>query len=533
MTRLRRHLLPHEPLQFSDHAPPLTRREFIARGLRGGMASVAALSLPALFANPRQAWAALSPDIAALRDSCGITVQGAGRIPFICFDLAGGANIAGGNVVVGGQGGQFDFLPTAAYAKLGLPPGMIPGANEPGAPLGGNGNHTNTRLGLAFHNDSGMLRGILDRASGSTVGNVNGAVLAARSENDTANNPHNPLYGIFRAGANGSLLPLCGTQNSDSGGNSVFPPLLFDASARPVKIDRPADVTGLVDTGRLVGLLSQADTVAVMESIARISNDKLNYVSTGITADAVLKDLVRCGYVKAADLADRFGNPDTLSVLADPLITGGSPIFTSAEITGDGEFARTASVMKLVVNGYAGAGCITLGGYDYHTGERGTGELRDRRAGQCIGACLEYAARVGVPLMIYVYSDGGVFSNGMIDDSNEGRGKGVWTGDDQQTAASFFLVYNPGGAPQLVAGTAAQQARRQQIGWYRNSGDVETGSSPVANNVNLLVEAVCLNYLALHGEQAQFSARFPQHGLGNPAAQDRLVAFEPIVSGTL
>ena len=33
--------------------------------------------------------------------------------------------------------------------------------------------------------------------------------------------------------------------------------------------------------------------------------------------------------------------------------------------------------MKLVVEGYAGAGCITIGGYDYHTGERGTGEIRD------------------------------------------------------------------------------------------------------------------------------------------------------------
>ena len=47
--------------------------------------------------------------------------------------------------------------------------------------------------------------------------------------------------------------------------------------------------------------------------------------------------------------------------------------------------------MKLVINGYAGAGCISMGGFDYHTGERGTGEQRDLRAGRCMGACLEYA----------------------------------------------------------------------------------------------------------------------------------------------
>ena len=62
--------------------------------------------------------------------------------------------------------------------------------------------------------------------------------------------------------------------------------------------------------------------------------------------------------------------------------------------------------MKLVVEGYAGAGTISMGGFDYHTGDRSTGELRDLRAGRCIGACLEFAARRGKPLMIYVFSDG-------------------------------------------------------------------------------------------------------------------------------
>ena len=49
--------------------------------------------------------------------------------------------------------------------------------------------------------------------------------------------------------------------------------------------------------------------------------------------------------------------------------------------------------MKLVVEGYAGAGTISMGGFDYHTGDRATGEVRDLRAGRCMGACLEYAAR--------------------------------------------------------------------------------------------------------------------------------------------
>ena len=54
----------------------------------------------------------------------------------------------------------------------------------------------------------------------------------------------------------------------------------------------------------------------------------------------------------------------------------------------------------------------------------------------------------------------------------------------------------------------------RQIGWFRADGSVETASSPAANNPNLLVETVVLNYMALHGEQSQFTTAFPSHGLG-------------------
>jgi hypothetical protein len=59
---------------------------------------------------------------------------------------------------------------------------------------------------------------------------------------------------------------------------------------------------------------------------------------------------------------------------------------------------------------------------------------------------------------------------------------------------------------------------------------VQRAATPAANNVNLLVNAVLLNYMALHGEQALFGGLFPNHGLGNATLQDRLTAFTPIVS---
>lgn len=502
------------PLLHDDHGKPRTRREFIAQGLMAGSATVFGASLFSLFGNPRMASAALSSDLETLKASCGIAVQGAGKIPFICFDLAGGANIAGSNVLMGKSGGQMDFLSTAGYNKLGLPGDMLP--NDPA--------FVNTEMGLAFHSDSGFLRGILQSTSAGTRAATDGAIIAARSENDTGNNPHNPMYGIHRAGADGSLLSLVGSQSSESGGNSLAPMNLINPEVRPTKIDRPSDVTGLVDVGDLIGILDQSDAVAVMESIQRISDTKMNQVNTGISTDEVVKDLVRCGYIKSADLADRFGNPAELNPELDLEIVGPTGIFSRDEFDNNREFRKTASVMKLVLNGYAGAGTITMGGYDYHTGERGTGERRDEQAGRCMGACLEYAARVGMPLMLYVFSDGSVSSNGRIDDSVDGRGKGEWTGDNQQTAASFFLVYNPAGRPTPI---------RRQIGFMRSDASVETASSPAANNVNQLVQTVLLNYMALHGEQGDFGTRFNGHGLGNGTSQDSLIAFSNLVNGTI
>ncbi|MVF13330.1 general secretion pathway protein GspF [Ketobacter sp. MCCC 1A13808] len=516
---------PNAPLLYPDHPLPKSRRDFIRQGLMTGAAGVLGPGILGLFANPNQAYAALAGDIASLRDGCGITVQGAGKIPFICFDLAGGANIAGSNVLVGQQGGQEDFISTAGYSKMGLPGDMVPGITNPGT---GVSEFIDRTMGLLFHSDSAFGRGIREKASVGALSNVDGAVIPARSDNDTGNNPHNPMYGIWRAGADGELLTLIGSRSSESGGNSMSPPMLMDTSVRPTKVDRPSDVTGMVDTGKLVGMLDQADVVNVMESIARISEQKMAAQNIGtVSRDEVIRDMVNCGYIKSADLADRYGNPATLDPASDPDIVGASGIFSSTEFN-DNEFQKTASVMKMVVNGFAGAGTVTMGGFDYHTGDRSTGETRDLRAGRCMGACIEYAHRVGVPLFLYVFSDGSVASNGMIDDSMDGRGKGVWTGDNSSTAASFFLVYNPSGRPGMTGAVPGRQ-----VGWFSANGSVNTSSSPAANNPNLLVETVVMNYMALHGEQNNFSAAFPSQGLGNSAMRDSLTVFQSIVSGVI
>ncbi len=538
MAKRKQPLHPDAPLLHRDHSRPVTRRDFLRQGFLSGTGMVMGGSLLGLLTNPRAA-RALSTDLTSLAQQieCALGGSGNGKIPFICFDLAGGANFAGSNVLVG-RDTPLDTLSTAGYSKLGLPGDMIPGIPETTPTATSNGDHTDTTLGLPFHSDSAMLRGILEKINVvGTAPNINGAVIPARSDNDTGNNPHNPMYGIAKAGINpqsgepegavGSVVTLIGSRNSDSGGNSMAPAMLIDPEIRPTKVDRPSDVTGMVDTGNLTGILNDpADVTAVMESVVRLSDNKLVNVNTQLANDGEVKDLVRCGYLKAADLAERFAGVNIDPSADGEIVDGVDPnvgragIFTQNEFDGDSEFRKTASVMKMVIDGYAGAGTITMGGYDYHTGDRETGERRDLRAGRCMGACLEYAARRGVPLMMYVFSDGSVASNGTLDNSVDGGGKGVWTGDNSSTACSFILVYNPNGPVTPL---------RQQIGYFRSDGSVETASSPAANNVNLLVETVILNYMALNGDIGQFPGLFTGFGANpSPALLDSLTAFAPL-----
>jgi hypothetical protein len=518
-----------EPLRHPDHPRPTTRREFIAQGFMAGGASVVLPSLAALLANPKIAHATLAPDIGAAVTSCGIT-QGAGMIPFICFDLSGGANIMGSNVLGGMKGGQLDFISVAGYSKLGLPGSMIPNSSTT--------NNIDSSLTLRYQSDSAQLRGIKSTFKNTAaMADVTGTLVPALSQNDTNTNPHNPMYGIWQAGARGALLDLIGTDSSVSGGNSMSPPNMINVAAQPSVIDRGQDTAGLVSTGSLSTLLPNANDVTnVLESMKRISDAKLSssviqtYASP--TAIANAQSVQACAYTKAAYLLNQYPNPGAVDPDDDPIIVGGSgSIFTTAEYQGSGDFQRTAAVMKLVIDGDAAAGTIQLGGYDYHTGERATGESRDFDAGQCIGAVLQYAAAKGKPVMIYIFSDGSLASDGTIDNSTGGRGKGVWTADNQNVAATYWLIYNPAGR----AATAQSSIEASlQLGYLNSDGSQNTNSSPAGNNVPNLVQMVVLNYLALHSanDLARWPTLWPNpntvNTLGSGSALDPLVMYQPL-----
>ena len=479
----------------SGHARPTSRREFLGRGLISGVSTVFLPSIATMLAKEAHAQSGCVIDNNPL--------LGAGKIPFIGIDQGGGANIAGSNVIVGGVGGQEDFISAAGYARLGLPEAIIP--QNVGV---------DRSFGVAMHPNSALLRGMLDKTSAATRANVNGTVIPARSENDTDNNPHNPVYGIARAGASGEFAATIGTRNSESGGRSEAPQSMIDASLRPTRISNRNEAIGLGGGG---GSVDGFPDGRVAEAAAVISALKLGQISEL----QATKELVQCGFDKAAATFNTAVAEADLDPNADPLLQN---IFAGGELD-DGDYRKAAAAMKIVINGYGGAGTIEYGGRDYHQQPRSQTDEKDFVVGQVIGASLEYAAQLAKPLMLYVFSDGAVSANtNLQEDDGNGVQKFRWENDNSGTAASVIFVYSPNGQPVLRNGAASQQ-----LGFYRSNGSIETGSSPFANSVTSLAEMVVLNYMALHGEQGMFGAVLNNPGIGTGAAVDPYIAFDPIV----
>jgi hypothetical protein len=537
---------PNEPYRHENHPRPITRRQLMGAGFLSGPAIVLAPAwLGALLKAQRADGATLDTDIAALKTECKISatsvaagaVGTTGPVPFITIDLAGGANLMGSEALAGMAGSPTNFISTAGYGKLGIPGGMVPTSAA----------FIDTTLGLPFHSDSAILRGIKKKATATALAKVNGVVIPAISQNDTNSNQLNAMYLIAKAVSGlpmvnnmtvpyGQYVTLVGTNSTTSGGNSAAP-TPTDAALKPTRIASSADNTALV--GSSTGAASQ-NTVAVLQSQARISGGTTVGAPSGqvgsmtlvnattanaadqtaaAAADLAVKEQVRCAYVKTAVTAATSQGPDAVNPDKDMTIVGAAnSIFTAADYT-DGDVKKTAAIMKLVMNGYAGAGTIVLGGYDYHNGNRADGETKNEHAGLIIGAILAYADAVKTPVMINIISDGALTSNSSIDSTTAGRGKLSWQSDSQQVAASIILAYSPNGRP---------AAAINQIGSLNADGTVNATSSPGANAPNLVPQLVALNWMALNGVEANFATVFPTQGLGAVAARTALTAFAKI-----
>ena len=482
-----------ESCRRTGHGRPVTRREFLGRGLIAGTSTVL---LPSLGAMVNRAHACeISADDGLL---------GAGKIPFLGIDMGGGANIAGSNIMVGGAGGQTDFLPADAYESLGLPAAINP------ASVG-----VNTDFGVAMHPNSALLRGMLDKTSAGTRGNVNGAVIPARSENDTGNNPHNPMFGIARTGSRGEFVVSTGTRNSETGGRSDAPEYMKSAEFGPTRVSNRNEAVGL-SGGEADGFPS-ASVAQATQILAQLKMGLIN-------EEVATEELIQCGYDQSLATFASPILPSDLDPEADADLLS---IFPNGEISNDGDFRKAAATMKVIVNGYGGLGTMEFGGRDYHQDPRPETDGKDFKIGQVIGASLEYARLRNQPLMIYLFSDGAVVADrDNPEDDGNGTTKFRWRSDNSQRAASAMFVYSPVVASANIMRNGAVS---QQLGAYKADGTIDTNSSPFANSVVSLAELVVLNYLALHGDAGSFGTALGNPTLGaNPGVEN--IAFNQITA---
>ena len=442
----------------------ITRRSLLGQGV---ISMSAAIAMPSpLFLISQRAYAAGCDDAPFTK-----------MMPFLCVDLGGGANLSGANLMVGGKGGQLDFLPEGSYATLGLSSAIEPSKLA-----------LNQEMGLAFHPESRLLSGILNATSAPTRGQIDGGVFCTVSADDTGNNPHNPTYWIAKTGLQGQVVNLVGTSDTISGGRASAPASSIDPTKAPARIGNAQDVVGLIAAGQLGELLGEKGVNQIIQATNSMSQTALARFHQKSYTNQI-KDLLDCAYSKSKDQLSKF-TADAVDPRQDQIL---SEIFDM----NDQEEQRAGAIAKLLMDGLAGGATLSLGGYDYHNNPRTTTDPRDERAGTIIGKTLEYAARKKQDIMIYAFSDGGISCRADAGNMDNDTGRFNPSSDSGTRSLAFSMIYRAEGARPVIR----QDGR--QIGSYIKSGAVDSRDNLISNSVENLSKAVVANYLALYGREGE------------------------------
>ncbi len=513
---------------YPDHKLPFTRREFLSSGIIGLSTMVI---LPSLMFK--------SPDALASNHPLNQ------RLAFLCFEGAGGMNIAGGNVMVGmtsaEQQEDYGTVVATDYIGLGLPASMHPSKSG----------MINKDYGLVFHSTSGLLAGMNEVLTDPiTRDAIDGIIICGRTSDDTADNPINAAFQAQKAGGTGTLVQLIGGTVSPTGARSPVVSTQLRAAALSSRITTFSEGSGLLSLGSDVmnpsflnaSTVSTAGTNRIrsfLNSITNLSKVRLDsYVNNQLDAQLInnsqkgSKDVFNT--FSPASLDPR-NNPAALAQLQGAF--GGTGIVVLNE--------NVAAVANLVLDGTAGVGSITVGGCDYHNGSASSGQAKDIEIGRHIGKCIKLAAAKGKNLFIHLYTDGGVGGDngGTTDDTVAGAGRVNWVTDNGAISAQICIVYkhnhkrSTSGSLLLNDGS---KDRNRQIGSFLKGGGINLTSTSVSNSVDQMWKAVILNYMACTSTvtsgnpaevvadvKARFRELFPAENI--PVDADQLIRFKPIM----
>lgn len=516
----------------SEHDHALTRRDFLAHGL---------MTAGAYFFAPSAIFGQKFDVVAqSLADCASQSAGNTSFVRFMGFDAAGGMNIAGSNVLIGSTSQTNIFSSPSDYGKWGVVPEMYPGTTG-----------VDTTFGVAFLPSSALLAGLkLGCDNPDAQARIDGALLAFASENDTSNNPMSAAYYIARSGSIGGLAALCGTDSGGdgNGGNSISSPAAVVPAFRAVQVRNSVEAQGLISAGVLASHFSQSlpaaasadartafgreKAIVVSRAIEDLSINSLGRHNPDDLPNAVRK-LASCGYIKATELPNQF-TPNLVDPQIDPqlftafksFLNGAGQPVTIPNLAGQtsvpdnsngftGALIRTRAIAKLALDGLAGGGTVVFDGRDYHGNNRQFTDQRDFEIGVMMGQSLLAAHQKGVPLMLYLYSDGGVDLNPnstnpgpVIEQSQANITGGVsvpkydFTSDSRACSGSLVLVYRPGSQTRTQRAIVKNGTR--QVGTATPNG-VQEASTPMSSSPSAAAKWVALNYLALSGQESRFA----------------------------
>lgn len=454
-----------------------TRRDFLAHGL---IKFSAALAIPKFMTS-----GLIHP---MLDSGCGGPATGTTLSPFIAFDMAGGASLAG-NFLVGKEGGPTDLL--TSYDRLGWDP------KEAGA--------LNTDFGLPMSAKySKILQGILTTASAGARQNLRMGSICHFAQDDSSGNKLNAASLALKAGYRGTYITNgTGLTDSLSGGNSS--PV---ASSNIYKPTRISSVTDLLKSTNFGGTAFKDHSPAQIKAMAQGALDlsqvqKADYTQTQDGKD--LGDLSQCAYGKSLDFLK---GAEGLDPRQDRDAQGVYQI--NQNTAPENDAAVAASVVMNAIKGTSGPGVWTLGGCDYHTGSQNPGDAKDLEMGVEIGRAVELAFRLKRPLFFQLLTDGG---------NDAMPGTRNWRGDSGDKCMTIMGYYNPKGAPKMI---------RQQVGYYTDGQSAER-TTLVGSEPTLVGYAVLANYLNIHGKLGEFQDYAP--GIFTGAHQlESVLVFDGAVS---
>jgi hypothetical protein len=426
------------------HKIGMTRRELLAGGVYAFSAGAMMPSLLSLLA----------------REACAAETVVPYHLPFICFDMAGGAALPG-NFLVGKAGGPNDLL--KSYSTLGWNPRY---------------EILDSRFGLpAGQYVSGLFRGMVSVMSQAAQERFRLGSVCHFSALDSTENRQNIAAYVVQLRSGGVLYKNgLASMPTASGGNSK------SASAtdyNPIAVANIDDLArSMAFGGRALAGLGFDDLQSLslaQKSLGAMQIEHLRSRAGGVA----LKEKVDHWIRESSD----FLNIDARQNPVAQQVWSISP--NSAPVS---QAVMQSMICTNAIDGISGPGVWTLGGCDYHDGTSTLGDSKDFEMGLAIGRAVEYAHRKAKPLFIQLITDGSC-------DALPGTRR--WRGDTNE-GMQIFGYYKPDGVPEYIKDNV-------QIGHFNDAQSAER-STLVGSDPRRAALAVFANYCSIAGRLADFQS---------------------------